>query len=679
MKIYNLDVNIVKGQCQNNTNYVALQTYLATANNLKTNALAIEIGEKLCEISSKKIQNDGVPFVWLGSSSGKGKTQMVFTLFSILRERRRFFYLLSNKTNEDSQDIYKTFFNISLLFSDCVKQDLLYLEGYSTSPGCQFLYSKRLFSFGFIILLIEKFQNNNIDENINNTEVYVKRATGDDVSACMKIHGLMDKRPIFVLDEFNIGHVGNDIYKYKIMRNLFRSIDVGLVLLGTDCHLDTLENSIGSQSRNSDVQRDWCYVYTDLPPTKPALQLTEKNAHIFKIIECSRPLFSKTLEQEIKDQNESFKADSLDNVLLKIFNKIVRSKSIFSTTNGILGQFMLFLNSSHAFNGKVEGFNQLSLVHSHFANISGVKNLTLDNKGCTTTYPSTEWRPQSVFPEPDKDILLFLILLGGKGWSAFCSEKFKIQPMGFTVISAYTKSKKSNNFDTNNTAEKTNSGMDLEAMSTAAICLASHCEGLSGCKLSGFLIDLVYELLCQDCDRSSFDLKGLDQFDSFLSTKIPYFSPPNVPWPNFLNGIEGASFGFLSRALKSDMIDIKTSIGLSGECKDYSSCLSIEVLKKLIIRVPIDTVFHLVFCRKIQDSYFTKSAKKNKTKKINEKPLTYTTFIESRPQTKDRKFAYYKVVVGMEPVIEQINGLPHQKEADVIVLFVICPQELCFK
>jgi hypothetical protein len=53
----------------------------------------------------------------------------------------------------------------------------------------------------------------------------------------------------------------------------------------------------------------------------------------------------------------------------------------------------------------------------------------------------------------------------------------------------------------------------------------------------------------------------------------------------------------------------KVSVEYSAEMKDRSEPLSLDVLMKILVRVPTSSSVHLVFSRKLQSSYFNASAK----------------------------------------------------------------------
>ena len=108
---------------------------------------------------------------------------------------------------------------------------------------------------------------------------------------------------------------------------------------------------------------------------------------------------------------------------------------------------------------------------------------------------------------------------------------------------------------------------------------------------------------------------------------VPFLSPPNVSWPEWLVSewtSVGANFDNYLCTRKEDRIDFRiASRTISGECKDYSKRLDLSVLKTVLERIPDDATVHLVVTNKLQNSYF------------NTESISNTLFFTAFRETKD--------------------------------------------
>jgi hypothetical protein len=103
------------------------------------------------------------------------------------------------------------------------------------------------------------------------------------------------------------------------------------------------------------------------------------------------------------------------------------------------------------------------------------------NDGCKEGSQDT-WEPCSSFPAVENDVLLYLLFMGGKDYSAFLDGK-NSKPVPFSRFllnnrAAYNS--RGNRLDYGNKIQKSNSGQFLESLLATTVCVASHANGIIG-------------------------------------------------------------------------------------------------------------------------------------------------------------------------------------------------------
>lgn len=152
------------------------------------------------------------------------------------------------------------------------------------------------------------------------------------------------------------------------MRNALRSLNIALILLGTDAHVSNMvEQARGSStSERIDIttfrgtflvvkdesSEPWCFVAHNLPsviinPLRKLYGSVDDGNKLMPIVRNSRPYFAQFLYQKLAEG-----LSSLDDILPKFFDVATQKKSMFSKAShtdedylGLLGQSMLFMNS----------------------------------------------------------------------------------------------------------------------------------------------------------------------------------------------------------------------------------------------------------------------------------------------------------------------------------------------
>jgi hypothetical protein len=337
-----------------------------------------------------------------------------------------------------------------------------------------------------------------------------------------------------------------------------------------------------------------------------------------------------------------------------VFTTLVSAKPIFGDQFGRLGQLRLFHNAHYP----CSDFSSQStpLIHSHFAQLAGQKNIILMSNGILSTEESN-WRPSSFFPKIEEDVLLYLLLMGGKGYPACRINKKMVPYAHFLLQNKSDPDFRSHILDLNNAVQSSNDGMFLESLLCSTVCLASHCHGFGGVDLKSFLWNLVYQVQAADIDpKNIFIDDSALRYDEVPLQLIPFLSPPNQEWPDFLGMLPNSNFGNLKRTRNSDNVDLRASCGIVGESKDYGGVIDLKVMRKILSRIPEDAKLELVFTRKLQGSYFNSPA---------------PTFEEVFAESHLLKRAYFKINASNPTTkVESIKGLPCDNCSEGVVIFV---------
>ena len=313
----------------------ALQKFRKNASILKSDDSVKEVCSLLIRITSGEFPESGFldsPFVFLEGSSGSGKSQMGFTIEAKIQRQRQVFYFLFGSLGPASQKIYLNFWNISKLFNRCCIADGHLYSYDASSPNCGSLFRKKLYVFGFIYEVLSN--------GVHSRAVKIKAKSGMDVRDLMIKKKIDQCRPIFILDDC-IAIEEESLRKVRFVRNCFRCLGLGLVMLGTDSRAVKLPYNIGNSSR-SDFPRPWCYIFgqfpaldlslLDLPPdgVLPWLQY---------ILVNSRPFFAQLVVAQLLNGFTDF-----DTLMKNVFMILVSVKRIFGLEiiTGNLGSFDYF-------------------------------------------------------------------------------------------------------------------------------------------------------------------------------------------------------------------------------------------------------------------------------------------------------------------------------------------------
>jgi hypothetical protein len=540
-------------------------------------------------------------YIYVGGSSGTGKTQFAFSLEKHLTRSsnmRKLFFWTATVPEENSQEIYKCFKGYALAFSSCIEQD--FKDNSTKGFSIETLKQQHLYSFGFIKHVLEGATQLQPICKVNCEVV------------CQILREKYSLTPVFVLDEFPPSGIGKSSNHLRLMRNVFLACGLPLIIMGTN---STASNLIptSQDSRTEDTlgkknARKWCRVYQIPTETKMAVLDTLEIerlpvwGHLKPIVELSRPLFAiKAMEvlldyaktEEYRNNEYNF-AGILDRVITDAALRIYHVKNIFGHIAGSVGQFCLYLNTSYVQEPA------LTLMHHHFSQMPEqafdlyLADGMLKKK---TSEGLVDWSPSSYFPNTGKDLLLYLYLMNFKGTNAFGVDISKRVSMKRRIeLIENDPAFKSMRFSYQNSAQASNDGNFSESLLSASICAASHFSGISGAKLQPFLKELLFHMYKE---QYSFNVDCLA-----IDLTISFLSPPNQKWPECIYA--SGNFDNCSRTVNSTRIDfIFGSVNSAGYGSAESKDMKIvqAVMNNIVERIPFDSRLHIVYVKSLQKNY----------------------------------------------------------------------------
>lgn len=158
---------------------------------------------------------------------------------------------------------------------------------------------------------------------------------------------------------------------------------------------------------------------------------------------------------------------------------------------------------------------------------------------------------------------------------------------------------------------------------------------------------------------------------------IPYLSPPNQYWPQFIMSLGRCNFGNYRRTKNVDRVDLCAWTNncdqpiLSGEAKQYTEPLPLALVKGILQRVPPSSRLHIVLTKQMQTLYF-----RDESYETFAKPQKSEDLLSLRKSAELLSLKCFRFDVYPKPVLSVINGLPptsiedNFKESDRFVVFV---------
>jgi hypothetical protein len=324
--------------------------YNKIAEVLKTSKKVKNFNSKIDELASK----DNHPFILLGGSSGKGKTQMYFNLKQL---RGDIHYIHIAHYGENSQKVYLPFKERSEVFLKCVTKDMKYLEKAGYAETLQGIKNEKLWVYGYM------------NAFLNNVE-HIAPQKPPTVNGVQVV--FLDEFPMHSADR----HSDNS-NRLRFIRNIFRSCGFVVIISSTNISALFLQNS--SQSSRAGDPFLWCYVFRDFPefnhPDLKSLKKGKKKTEslsssnlrnvLYYIMKNSRPWFAHMVMNYYKTNKGEDNVVTFFDDMFKHIGLIARSKK--SKNLGFNhGQVCLLLSAAYK---NTEDKNAL-LVQHHYADLT---------------------------------------------------------------------------------------------------------------------------------------------------------------------------------------------------------------------------------------------------------------------------------------------------------------------
>jgi hypothetical protein len=440
--------------------------------------------------------------------------------------------------------------------------------------------------------------------------------------------GKLNRMPIVFIDECLFAtskdnedsSVGTPLNRYlRFVRKALTTAGIVLVLLGTDSRITHILETVDDGSRGSDDI--WCYVVTAFPkvPTSYFEEVSDENLKM--VLKNSRPWFSMIALSEYNDNIRGSRTfttqEHLQKICKKVFQAVTFEKKIFDNCAGRLGQLRMFLAAHHFFDEAKQ-----SLIHSHFAKLHAPFIFSLKSSGAIDQgewdgfeHRSAIFIPTSLFPNIGQDVLLFLSLMGGEGIYPFQQKHGQISFLNYTGEVMTNPDLRTSMLNFHNPSQRSNDGMQFEAFVCAVLCLSSHMNGFAGIEVKEFLKHIVYNFQKNETSFQQIQVDFSTMDDLFSNVKIPFLSPPNTKWPEFLKNF--GNFENLKRTRNCEQIDARMDLLLesleagiiTAEVKDFSRNITKTDMTDLLPKIPKDSFIHLVFVRSLQEEYTRDLAK----------------------------------------------------------------------
>jgi hypothetical protein len=686
----------------------AFQKYLSLGNKLKA---VTEVGELLYIIKAIEDKypldwsadpDDYMPFIYIDGSSGLGKTQMAFNLMAALGQRKPVHYVLASEVKRENrvQNIYRSFANRSKAFEMCVSKDVdvLWRNG-----DVDFInLADHLLTYGFIEAIIN--QRSGVERGLTRKEILERIA---------HIQAKGVERPIWYVDEIpsvviDFEKESKEVFRLRFMRNIFRSLGFVVIQSSTSTSADINARIGQAFSRGEGGATHWCTIIPNLPGFQIDVNHRPSHSAWTKILLNSRPLFSEFAQQfyEASKSTDLSFIDFMDLLSKKLAHSARDWKYGLEEDNlhFLHGQVCLFLCPTYIKKCQAES----QLVHKHFGVLFEHKPFDLYYysgrlrrriKGGIAVNSETfdpaedlaekKWTSATVFPEVEKDVLLYLCLMGGKDHNAIELGSGSRQPFARALGFFLGRQRGELKVNLEHDNQVVNDGMEWEATVAGAIILASHGDGFSGTSIRNLLPRILYEL--DVCVSSDFVLQGRPELDQFLTCVVPFLSPVNRAWPEYLENWD-LNVAKFERSKNRDQVDFKTQTRnwdcqckkgsnssdgckdhyldflLSGECKDHKTPIGLSVMEGILKRALSTSQIHLVFVRKLQKEYYKRKAKSfehflsgldGETRKV----LSETVIFQLCAEPKAKKITF-QPIPGLEAV--GLNDTPAKR----LILFI---------
>jgi hypothetical protein len=615
----------------------AFKHYTAIGGSLSDHEIIMKLRQELRVLRDKAIPHHF--FYLVDGPSGIGKTQLPFALSAGVDGVKICHLLMTRGETSSNQKIYNCFSKKSTIFQNCLMKDLQRIQKDGLGSEILEVFDLHLWTVAFVFAVFGKEINPCTDCRVPALRGLVENMKPED-------------RSIFFLDEVlthlhtggTITSQSDEARSLQLARNVLRSVGLVVVLMGTN---SCAANFVALSQNSRGYAGVWCKLITELPrSTEKSLRslgaldllaLLRRKVEFRPLVEFLRNQFVSCLPwfvenfvtsiQTILNPLELSAVDLLDLLFHHIATIVYRDKYRIRTS-GLRPQFCMHLDGHRRLNldhqppaargtgtGVLGRSQTSSFVANHFAVLDhGNIDLKIGPRGLMMG--ETDWFPFSSFVSAKWDPLLYLTLGGGKrnfplpfvDWPS--NSRMSTHQALILILKHHKISSGNTEVSLVNNGARKRDGDILEALSSVAMELASHRNGLAGINIVDFLLTLAEELLPTHRDLS-WDPDPNHQLSYFLSPSclqliVPYLSPANDAWPDLLHSIDGCRVASMNRPPDRDELDLEIpGWGITGECKNYQDALPLGKLCTILGKIPEASRVHLVFVSKIQGKYFT--------------------------------------------------------------------------
>lgn len=585
---------------------MVLDSYVRTGNDLSTAQSITTCRRVKDHVQRLQSSEFPMPFIFVGDSSGTGKTQLAFALNAA--------YIPMTRPSRASQIIYRCFSSWSELLLRCADSDAQTLNRCS-----MFNFSMDNLRFYDGALFLPAFANFILDH-------HSPTWPGDQPNLSFSSHlsrmpwldvlKRTEQKPCIAFDEVITGGDQKKIETTTLVRNLFRLMRFPTILLGTESKVSNLYD-LSAQSRGAEHPFHWVTIFSRLDP--PTDKRKEEWIRIIRDVFDSvwedflienmhscRPLLMELFATIIQRHKSNGVRIDLDGVCAETGEMLLSLKGKRAST--LLGQVKMTM--SYDINGIPSQWLHTRFIHEHFAHLiewsteSGqvVLNLSSDE----ILNGNSSWHPYAKFPTCSQEPLLYLCL-GGVGHPAF--SPLYIESKRKSAWDAYCLCHVFNadGLIFGNEKAPVNDGTRLEALIASAAYLSSHEHGIHR-KLSvadwlpyffteiGSSSEKVAAIRYMNMEVPLMTLIQ-NQLNNFY---VPFLSPPNSSWPeSMLRMGDPYRFGTLTRPSNSANTDViisseRESNLIRIECKDWKGPLAIEALNGALERATAPVNFIVI-------------------------------------------------------------------------------------